>query len=62
LARAPTKITKVDGTTEIDLERFDGYYAGSPKGRPAIRAIKIHEVPDATTAMTELLGGRTDWI
>jgi peptide/nickel transport system substrate-binding protein len=62
IGTGPYKITKVDGTTEIDLERFDGYYAGSPKGRPAIRYIKIHEVPDATTAMTELLGGRTDWI
>src|SRR5260370_22161287 len=44
------------------MERYDGYYAGSPKGRPAIRYIKIHEVPDATTEMTELLGGRADWI
>src|ERR1700726_2539192 len=58
----PYKITKVNGTTQIDLERYDGYYAGSPKGRPAIRYIKIHEVPDATTEMTELLGGKADWI
>jgi peptide/nickel transport system substrate-binding protein len=62
IGTGPYKITKVDGVTEIDMERFDGYYAGSPKGRPAIRYIKIHEVPDATTEMTELLGGRADWI
>jgi peptide/nickel transport system substrate-binding protein len=62
IGTGPYKITKVDGTTEIDMERFDGYFAGSPKGRPAIRYIKIHEVPDATTEMTELLGGRADWI
>ncbi|MDB5363041.1 MAG: hypothetical protein JWO51_4338 [Rhodospirillales bacterium] len=62
IGTGPYKITKVDGTTEIDLERYDGYYAGGPKGHPAIRYIKIHEVPDATTEMTELLGGRTDWI
>jgi peptide/nickel transport system substrate-binding protein len=62
IGTGPYKITKVDGVTEIDMERFDGYYAGSPKGRPAIRTIKIHEVPDATTEMTELLGGRADWI
>jgi peptide/nickel transport system substrate-binding protein len=62
IGTGPYKITKVDGTTEIDLERYDGYYAGSPKGRPAIRAIKIHEVPDATTEMNELIGGRADWI
>jgi peptide/nickel transport system substrate-binding protein len=62
IGTGPYKITKVDGTTEIDLERYDGYYAGSPKDRPAIRSIKIHEVPDATTELTELLGGRADWI
>ncbi|MDB5637201.1 MAG: hypothetical protein JWP51_2109 [Bradyrhizobium sp.] len=62
IGTGPYRITKVDGTTEIDMERYDGYYAGSPKGRPAIRYIKIHEVPDATTEMTELLGGRADWI
>ena len=62
IGTGPYRITKVDGTTQIDLERYEGYYAGSPKGRPAIRYIKIHEVPDATTEMTELLGGRADWI
>src|ERR1700692_372204 len=62
IGAGPYKITKVDGTTEIDMERYDGYYAGSPKGRPAIRYIKIHEVPDATTELTQLLGGRADWI
>src|SRR5258707_5710338 len=62
IGTGPYKITKVDGTTQIDLERYDGYNAGSPKGRPAIRYIKIHEVPDATTELTELLGGKADWI
>jgi peptide/nickel transport system substrate-binding protein len=62
IGTGPYKITKVDGTTQIDMERFDGYYADSPKGRPAIKYIKIHEVPDATTEITELLGGKADWI
>src|SRR6202048_4281610 len=62
IGTGPYKITKVDGTTEIDMERYDGYYAGSPQGRPAIRYIQRHEVPDATTEMTELLGGKADWI
>ena len=62
IGTGPYKITKVDGTTQIDMERYDGHYTGSPKGRPAIRYIKIHQVPDATTEMTELLGGRADWI
>lgn len=62
IGTGPYKITKVDGTTQIDMARYDGYYAGSPKGRPAIRYIKIHQVPDATTELTELLGGQADWI
>src|SRR5258706_4103133 len=62
IGSGPYKITKVHGTTEIDIEPYEGYYAGSPKGRPAIRYIKIHEVPDATTELTELLGGKADWI
>ena len=44
------------------MERYDGYYADSPKGKPAIGKIVIHEVPDAATEMAELLGGRADWI
>ena len=44
------------------MERYDGYYADSPKGKPAIGKIIIHEVPDAATEMAELLGGRADWI
>ncbi|MBN8890108.1 MAG: hypothetical protein BGP12_22470 [Rhodospirillales bacterium 70-18] len=58
----PYMITKVDGVSQINLERFDGYYADSPKGRPAIKNISIHEVADATTELNELLGGRADWI
>jgi len=62
IGTGPYKITKVDGVNEIDMERYDGYYADSPKGKPAIRFIKIHEVADAATEMAELLGGRADWI
>src|SRR6202022_1004832 len=62
IGTGPYKMTKVDGTTQIDMERYGGYYAGSPRARPAIRYIKIHEVPAATTELPELLGGRADWI
>lgn len=58
----PYKITRVNGVTEIDLERFDGYYPDSPKGKPAIGKLVIHEVPDSATEMAELLGSRADWI
>jgi peptide/nickel transport system substrate-binding protein len=58
----PYRITRVDGVREIDMERYDGYYDDSPKGKPAISKIIIHQVADAATEMAELLGGRADWI
>ncbi len=57
----PFRITKVDGVSEIDMERNDAYFDG-PKGHPAIAKLMIHEVADATTEITEILSGRADWI
>ena len=62
IGAGPYEITRVDGVSEIDLRRFAGYYAGSPKGVPKIANIVIKEVPDETTAMTLLIGGQADWI
>jgi peptide/nickel transport system substrate-binding protein len=58
----PYKITKVETSASVDFERFEDYWAGSPKGRPAIKRLKVRFVPDDATEMTELLSGRTDWI
>jgi peptide/nickel transport system substrate-binding protein len=58
----PYRITKVDGVTEIDLERYDGYYADSPKGKPAIGRIVINEVQDPAAETAALLDGTADWI
>ena len=58
----PYKITKVEPGVSIDFERFEDYWAGSPKGKPAIKKLSVRFVPDATTEMTELLAGRADWI
>lgn len=57
----PYKITRVEAG-QIDFERFDGYYADSPKGKPAISKLQVRFVPDAATEMTELLAGRADFI
>ncbi|CAH2600969.1 ABC transporter substrate-binding protein [Rhodovastum atsumiense] len=57
----PYRITRVDGGTEIDLERFEDYFPDSPKGRPAIRRLRIHQVADPATAQSELLGDKADW-
>ncbi len=57
----PFRITKVDGVSEIDMERNDAYFDG-PKGHPALAKLVIREVADATTEITEILSGRADWI
>ena len=62
IAAGPYRITRVDGINQIDLERYEGYYAGSPKGRPAIRRLVIKEVNDATVLISNLLGNQLDWI
>lgn len=61
IGTGPYKITRVDGTTQIDMERNDAYFDG-PKGKPAIRRIIIKQVADATGELTALLGGQADWI
>jgi len=58
----PYRVTKVEVSSGLEYERFDGYYEGGPKGRPAIRRITVRYIPDAATELTELLGQRTDWI
>jgi peptide/nickel transport system substrate-binding protein len=62
IGTGPYKITRVNGTSEIDLERFDGHYQGSPKGRPAIKYLKITEVLDASGELTAFISGQADWI
>ena len=57
----PYKITRVDAG-QVDFERFAGYYADSPKGKPAIGKMTVRFVPDPATEMTELLAGRADFI
>jgi len=54
---------RITGTGDnITLERFDGYYADSPKGKAIIGKIVITQVADSATEMTRLLGGQADWI
>ncbi len=58
----PYKIVRNEQGKEVVFERFDDYWAGSPKGKPAIKTLHVRFVPDLTTAMTELLAQRADWI
>jgi peptide/nickel transport system substrate-binding protein len=58
----PYRITRFEPAAAVEFERYANYWAGSPKGKPAIAKLSVRFVPDATTEMTELLAGRADWI
>ena len=57
----PYRITKVESPAQFEFERFEDYYADSPKPKPAIRRLVLREVTDPTTALNELIGGKADW-
>ena len=57
----PYRITRVNGTSAISLERNDAYFDG-PKGKPAIRRLEIEEVADTAAELAALVDGRADWI
>ena len=58
----PYKIVKNEQGKEVVFERFADYWAGSPKGKPAIKTLHVRFVPDLATSVTELLAQRADWI
>ena len=41
--------------------RFDGYFADSPKGRPPIKTLVYHAVPEVNTQIAQLVTGALDW-
>jgi peptide/nickel transport system substrate-binding protein len=58
----PYKIVKNVQGQEVVFERFEDYWQGSPKGRPAIKTLHVRFVPDLATEVTNLLAKQTDWI
>jgi peptide/nickel transport system substrate-binding protein len=58
----PYKITKNVQGQEVVFERFEDYWQGSPKGKPAIKTLNVRFVPDLATEVTNLLAKQTDWI
>jgi peptide/nickel transport system substrate-binding protein len=58
----PYRVAPTVPPDHIRLERFEGYFAGSPMGRPAIARLAIHEVGDPLDELSALIAGRADWI
>ena len=53
IGTGPYKIARVDGVTQIDLERYAGYYADSPKGKPAIQKIRTNTTIGDSTGSSD---------
>jgi ABC-type transport system substrate-binding protein len=62
IGAGPYKIVRNEQGKEVFFERFEDYWAGSPKGKPAIKNLHVRFVPDLATSVTELLAQRADWI
>src|SRR5271170_6047072 len=45
----------------VVFTRFDGYFEGGPKPRPAIKTLIYKTVPEVNTQVAELLTGALDW-
>jgi peptide/nickel transport system substrate-binding protein len=58
----PYRITEAEPGKRIVFERFEDYYAGSPKGKPAIKRLVQRTIPEVTTMVAELITGGLDWI
>ncbi|TAJ40536.1 MAG: ABC transporter substrate-binding protein [Reyranella sp.] len=58
----PYKIVKNEQGKEVVFERFDDYWAGSPKGKPAIKTLHVRFISELATQVTELLAQRSDWM
>ena len=58
----PYRVTEIKPGEYILLERFDPYFEGSPKGRPAITKVKFRTIKDNNTRSAELLTGAIDFM
>ena len=58
----PYKIVKNVQGQEVVFERFEDYWPGSPKGKPAIKTLQVRFVSDLATEVTNLLAKQADWI
>ena len=61
ICTGPYKVAEVEPGKKIVLEAFDKYFAGSPKGKPAIKRIVWRTISEVNTKLAELMTGGLDW-
>ena len=57
----PYRVVEVVPGKKIVLEAYEKYFAGSPKGKPAIQKIVWRTIPEVNTKVAELMTGGIDW-
>ncbi len=62
IGTGPYRVVEAEPGKSFTLQRNDEYFAGSPKGRPAIAKIVQRTIGDMSTQIAEVLTGRIDWI
>lgn len=62
IGTGPYAVTGQQPGESIDLKRYAGYHADSPKGQASIEEIKWRIIPEANTQFAELISGGVDWI
>ena len=62
IGTGPYRLVEMSPGTRYVFERFDDYYADSPKGRAQIKRVIARVLPEANTQYAELLTGQLDWI
>ena len=58
----PYRVASFEPGVRVVLERFEGYYADSAKGRPAIRNIVFRSIPDLGAQQAEVISGGVQWM
>ncbi len=58
----PYKVTEFHAGKQTTLERHEGYYQSSPKGRAKIGKVIIRTIPDWSTQQAELFSGGVNWM
>jgi len=62
IGSGPYKVTAVTPGKGVTMEKYAGYWKGSPLGEPSIGKLVFRVIPDAETRMAELMTGGVDWI
>ncbi|MBW9113460.1 ABC transporter substrate-binding protein [Rhizobium cauense] len=60
IGTGPYKVVGKQGS-DIVFERFDNYFDGGPKSKPAIKTLVYRTIPDVNTQVAELARGGVDW-